>query len=71
MKTVEKAALHCTLKENLEYEVLSDFSLVCAHYESVALKCSGTLVACIYRHPSSETAEFIQFMRDLLEYAVL
>lgn len=56
-------------KENLQYEVLSDLSLVCTHYESIAVKCSGTLVACAYRPPSSETVEFVQFMRDLLECA--
>lgn len=58
------------LKEELDYEVFPEFSLLCDHYESIAVLSLGTLVASVYRPPSGDFCEFLQFLSNVFEHAL-
>lgn len=59
------------VKAGISYEVLSEFSCVTVHFESVTIKCVGVLIASIYRPPAGDVKEFVEYVSSILEYASL
>lgn len=62
-------ALYIT--NNLNYSLISQYCLITDHFEFLMIKCLNTLIAVVYRPPSSEVGIFLDFLEKVLEYCAL
>lgn len=57
------------IHDNLNYEVLYEFSKVTVDYESLVVKYCSLVVVAAYRPPAGSLTKFFRFIENVLEYA--